>query len=103
MYGDTNVSTDWTDLLGLLAPTDAVDQLCDDIRNEDITDIETLAGSFRDIYDSYDQWKGYSDNEAEMNEAREEWLAAIRRDAEKEYAMGDVSEELVAGILQSLQ
>ena len=103
MYGDANVSTDWTDLLGLLAPTDAVDQLCDDIRNEDITDIETLAGSFRDIYDSYDQWKGYSDNEAEMNEAREEWLAAIRRDAEKEYAMGDVGEELVAGFLQSLQ
>lgn len=102
MYGDATVSADWTDLLGLLAPTDAVDQLREDIISGDIHDFETLARSFQDIYDSYEQWKGYSDNESEMEEAHEEWLAAIRRDAEKEYAMGDVSEELVSQFLKYL-
>lgn len=102
MYGNANSTNGWTDLLGLLAPTDAVEQIQEDILSDDIADIETLEARFKDIYDSYDQWKGFSDNEAEVEAANEEWLAAIRRDAEKEYNMGDVSEEQIKDFLDSV-
>lgn len=102
MYGNANSTDGWTDLLGLLAPVDAVEQMEEDILSGDIADIATLENRFRDIYDSYEQWKGYSDNEAEMEQAHEEWLAAIRCDAEKEYNMGDVSEEMLTDFLNSI-
>lgn len=102
MYGNANSTDKWTDLLGLIAPKDAVDQMVEDIMSEDIATIEALEDRMKDIYDSYEQWKGYSDNEAEMEQANAEWIAAIRRDAEKEYEMGDVSEEQITDFLNGL-
>lgn len=80
-------------MLGLLTPTDALEQMKEDILNGDIVDIEGLENRFADIYESYEQWKGFSSNEAEMEQARHKWLALICRDAEREYDLGDVSEE----------
>jgi hypothetical protein len=70
--------------------------------SEDIADIETLESRFRDIYDSYDQWKGISDNDAATDQAHEEWLNAIRHDAEREYELGDVSEDQISEFLNSV-
>ena len=53
MYGNAADTTAWTDLLGLLAPTEAVQQICEDIQNGDIADIATLEERFLDIYESY--------------------------------------------------
>ncbi|MBQ0072765.1 MAG: DUF4954 family protein [Prevotella sp.] len=102
MYGNANSTSGWTDLLGLLAPTDAIEQITEDILSDDITNLTELENRFVDIFESYEQWKGYSDNEAEIEQAHEEWLAAIRRDAEKEYNMGDVSEEQIKDFLDSV-
>jgi len=93
MYGNTEYGSSWTDMLGLLTPTDALEQMKEDILNGDIVDIEGLENRFADIYESYEQWKGFSSNEAEMEQARHKWLALICRDAEREYDLGDVSEE----------
>ncbi len=103
MYGNANSTNDWTDLLGLLAPTEAVQQITEDLMNDDITSITALEERFTDIYESYAQWKGFSDNDAEMEQAHEEWLSAIRRDAEREYDMGDVSEEQITEFLDSMK
>lgn len=103
MYGNANSSAEWTDLLGLLTPTDALEQIKEDINSEDITTVEELESRFRDIYDSYEQWKGFSDNEAETEAAHNEWLNAIRMDAHKEYAMGDVSEAQLNEFLDSVK
>lgn len=102
MYGNANSTSKWVDLLGLLTPTDALDQMKEDIINGDIADIETLESRFKDIYESYDQWKGFSENEAESEEAHEEWLNAIRKDAEREYDMGDVSDEQINDFIASI-
>ena len=102
MYGNADSTSDWTDLLGLLTPTEAVEQIKEDIMSEDIADIETLESRFRDIYDSYDQWKGISDNDAATDQAHEEWLNAIRHDAEREYELGDVSEDQISEFLNSV-
>ena len=103
MYGNAASIGDWTDLLGLLAPTEAVEQIKEDIMNDDITNIETLESRFHDIYDSYDQWKGVSGNDSETEMAHEEWLNAIRMDAEREYDLGDVSEDQIAEFLNSIK
>ena len=102
MYDGSMSSVEWTDMLGLLAPVETVQQIKEDVLTGNIDSIETLESRFRDIYDSYAQWKGYDDNEAENDEATEEWKDAIRRDAEREYAMGDVSEKQIAEFLESV-
>lgn len=102
MYGNANSTSKWVDLLGLLTPTDALDQMKEDIINGDIADIETLESRFNDIHESYEQWKGFSENEAESEEAHEEWLNAIRKDAEREYDMGDVSDEQINDFIASI-
>ena len=102
MYGNADSTNDWTDLLGLLTPTEAVEQIKEDILSEDIDNITTLESRFRDIYDSYDQWKGISDNDSATGQAHEEWLNAIRLDAEREYGLGDVSEDQIADFLNSV-
>ena len=103
MYEGSDTTTEWTDLLGLLAPTEAVQQILEDILSGDISTIEMLEDHMHDIYDSYAQWKGYNDNDAERELAIAEWKEAIRRDAEREYEMGDVSEEQLADFLEGLK
>ena len=103
MYEGSDTTTEWTDLLGLLAPTEAVQQVLEDILSGDISTIEMLEDHMHDIYDSYAQWKGYNDNDAEREQAIAEWKEAIRRDAEREYEMGDVSEEQLADFLEGLK
>ena len=36
------------------------------------------------------------------DEAKEQWIARIRKDAEKEFALGDVSEEQLEDFLEGL-
>lgn len=103
MYGNAGNTSNWTDLLGLITPTDALDQIHEDIINGDINDINTLESRFADIYHSYEQWKGFSDNENVIEQAHTEWLDAIRRDAEREYDMGDVSHEQLTDFISSLK
>lgn len=103
MYGNANKTSEWTDLLGLLTPTDALEQLREDLMNGDIDGVQTLENRFKDIHESYEQWKGFSENEAVCEQAREEWLKAIRHDAEREYEMGDVSEEQVTDFINSIR
>ena len=38
-----------------------------------------------------------------MEQAHEEWLAYIKKDAEKEFDMGDVAEEQVREFIDSLK
>lgn len=103
MYGNASSTDDWIDLLGLLAPTDAVQQIQEDLLAGDIADITTLEERFLDIYESYDQWKGYSDDDAEIETAHDEWIEAIKRDAEREYEMGDVSDEQLEDFIEGLK
>jgi len=103
MYGNAGDVAEWTDLLGLLAPTETVQQIDEDIQNGDIADIATLEERFLDIYESYEQWKGYAENDAEVEQAFEEWKNAVRRDAEREYEMGDVSDEQLTDFLESIK
>ena len=118
----TDGAGEWTDLLGLVAPLSVVESLVADIRNEVLTDIQDVAAVLKDIHDEYSRYKwtwaykliadscnmdSLSEDDRERlilssEAARTEWLAAVKCDAEKEFAMGDVCNDELLGFLKKL-
>lgn len=108
----TSIGTgEWTDLAGMLAPQSEIDAIVNDIVVGKTGDIQDITDKLADIHDQYANYrwaftyslltKRYgidtlSDADIEnirkeCEPAREEWLLAVRRDAEKEYQLGDMS------------
>ena len=113
---------EWLDLSGMYAPKSEIDQLADDIRFSSLDEIQQVDDRLLDIHNHYSEYKWnyayrlalnyYSldtitSDDIEMiirkgDEARSQWLSRIRKDAEKEFAMGDVSEEQLDDFLRGL-
>lgn len=103
----------WTDMLGMLAPEAEIESLIDDILRGEISDINDVADILREIHDRYDENKwAWAYNKilnyahldslteddrqqliSQLQPSRQEWLSAIRHDAEREYELGDVDED----------
>lgn len=117
---ESRVNTEeWLDFSGLLAPVSEIDDLCYDIKEGVLEDIHQVEDRLIAIHGHYDQYKWKwlkswlndrlgggnltEDNldafVAEGEKAGEEWVEAIRRDAQKEYALGDVDEAVLREFL----
>ena len=115
MEPTTNVSTGpWTDLSGLLLPVSEEQHLVDDILSGEIDTTEDIAERFEEINANYSEYRwawsyrmimdyyGFSELNEENVErvkrdyvtARRAWIAEIKKDAAKEYQLGDVEEEV---------
>ncbi|MCR5712542.1 MAG: DUF4954 family protein [Prevotella sp.] len=113
---------DWNDLSGLLLPASEEQRLIDDIKSGNIESIKDILNRFREI-DSYYreyQWTwtyrmildyyGLEElTEPAMQRIREDyvrarraWIAEIRKDAEKEFAMGDVEQDVFDDFISKL-
>ena len=112
----------WNDLSGLLLPESEELRLVDDIKNGEVASIQEILDRFVDINDHYSEYRwawSYQmlldyyhvdelteENVASIHEdyvkARRAWIAEIRKDAEKEYAMGDVEQEVFENFLDQL-
>lgn len=119
---ETTGADTWIDLSGLLMPEVEGRRLAEEIRQGIVTDVEELADRFLDSYHRYEDYlwayayelmKEYYQLDAlagedldrirqDYRQAHDEWLASIRRDAEKEFALGDVEEETRSRFLASL-
>lgn len=113
---------DWDDLSGLLLPVSEEEGTVRDVKEGTIENIEQLLDRFEEINANYRdyQWAwtyqmicdyyGISDITLEdanrihedYIKARRSWIAEIRKDAEKEFAMGDVEEEVFRNFVDSL-
>ena len=113
---------DWDDLSGLLLPQSEEQAIIDDIKDGTIDTIQMLIKRFEDIHANYHEYQwawAYRmicdyyhidqiscENADQILEdyakARSFWIAEIRKDAEKEYAMGDVEEEVLQNFVNSL-
>ena len=112
----------WNDLSGLLLPATEEQKLIDDIKNGNIESVKDILDRFRYIdahYREY-QWTwtyrlildyyGLDElTEPAMQRIREDyvrarraWIAEIRKDAEKEFAMGDVEQEVFDDFISKL-
>ena len=112
----------WTDLSGLLLPISEEERLIDDIKNGNIESIKEILDRFIDIDNHYRQYQWtwtyrlildyygldeLSDSDLprireDYIRARRAWVAEIRKDAEKEFAMGDVEQSLFDDFITKL-
>lgn len=120
----TSVGTgEWVDLAGMLAPLSEIETLTSEIMNGQVGDIQTVHDRLADIHDQYDAYRwaytyslitrfygidSLTDADIkriaeECAPSREEWLLAIRRDAEKEYHMGDVDQTTLNDFVAKLK
>ncbi|MDD7317823.1 MAG: DUF4954 family protein [Prevotella sp.] len=119
----TSVGQDkWNDLSGLLLPASEEQRLIDDIRSGELPDIGRVLDRFKEINDRYreyqwawtyrlilDYYRLDHITEADIERiqhdyinARREWIAEIRKDADKEYELGDVEETVYENFISSL-
>ena len=112
----------WDDLSGLLLPLSEERRLIEDIKSGSLETIEEVVNRFREINENYRiyQWawtyrmilEYYGINEISPEddarikqdyiEARRAWIAEIKKDAEKEFEMGDVDREVFESFINSL-
>ena len=112
----------WDDLSGLLLPISEERRLIEDIKSGSLETIEEVVNRFREINENYRiyQWawtyrmilEYYGINEISPEddarikqdyiEARRAWIAEIKKDAEKEFEMGDVDREVFESFVNSL-
>ncbi len=112
----------WVDLSGLLLPESEEKRLADDILNGTLENIQDVLGRFEEINDHYsdyrwawsyqlilDYYQLEELDEAAIEHIREDyikarraWIVEIRKDADKEFAMGDVESEVYENFIQQL-
>ncbi len=112
----------WNDLSGLLLPASEEQRLIDDIKSGSIESIQEVLGRFNDINDHYREYQwawtykmilDYYEidelSEQSMQRIREDyvrarraWIAEIRKDAQKEFEMGDVEQEVFDDFISKL-
>ena len=112
----------WNDLSGLLLPESEEMQLIDDIKSGEIETIQEVTDRFKEINCNYreyqwawtyqmilDYYHLSEITDADIERIREDyvrarraWIAEIRKDAEKEYAMGDVEKHVLDDFIDNL-
>ena len=113
---------EWLDLSGLLLPATEEQRLINDIKNGNIESVKDILERFRDIDKHYREYQWtwtyrlildyYGLEEItdsaiqrireDYVRARRAWIAEIRKDAEKEFAMGDVDQEVFDDFISKL-
>ena len=112
----------WNDLSGLLLPESEEMLLIDDIKSGEIETIQEVTDRFKEINRNYreyqwawtyqlilDYYHLTEITDADIERIREDyvrarraWIAEIRKDAEKEYAMGDVEKHVLDDFIDNL-
>ena len=113
---------DWDDLSGLLLPVSEEERIINDLKDGNIETIQELIERFENIDANYREYQWawtykmicdyYGISEITIEDAnrihedyikaRRSWIAEIKKDAEKEFAMGDVEEEVFRNFVDSL-
>ena len=112
----------WNDLSGLLLPESEEKRLINDIKSGEIETIQEVTERFEEINRNYreyqwawtyqlilDYYHLTEITDADIERIREDyvrarraWIAEIRKDAEREYAMGDVEKHVLDDFIHNL-
>ena len=112
----------WSDLSGLLLPASEEQRLLDDIKNGTIESIHEVLERFNDINAHYREYQWVWTYKLIMDyygvdeltdqvmqhiredyvRARRAWIAEIRKDAQKEFDMGDVEQDVFDDFISKL-
>lgn len=112
----------WSDLSGLLIPESEELRIIDAIRSGQLTTVQAIRDEFYRAHENYNEYRwtwsyrliceyygidtiteeAAARIEQDYITARRAWIAEIRKDAEKEYQLGDVTPETLHDFLNSL-
>ena len=113
----------WSDLSGLLIPVTEEQRIVDAIKNGTLNTLVGIKEELLAVHENYNEYRWawsyrlireYYNIEGEITEehaakieedyitARRAWIAEIRKDAQKEFELGDVNEETLNDFLKSL-
>lgn len=112
----------WSDLGGMLIPLSEELRIVDEVKNGKIASISDILGQFEEAHRNYAEYRwawsyrliceyyGVDEVTEEVAEkahkdyvdARRAWIAEIKKDALREYELGDVDENTLNDFLQSL-
>lgn len=112
----------WNDLSGLLLPESEEMRLLSDIKRGELETIQEVTDRFKEINRNYREYQWAWTYQLILNyyhlteitdadverihkdyvHARRAWIAEIRKDAEKEYAMGDVEKHVLDDFIHNL-
>lgn len=115
-------SGEWTDLAGLLLPLSEEQRILSDVKDGTLASTYEVTERLRQIHQSYPDYRLlwtyrlacelYRVDEIgedvvekilyDYAQAKHTWLEEVRRDARKEYSLGDVSEEVLGAFLREL-
>ena len=125
LFGSPRASVgegDWADLSGLLRPESEEQRRADDIKSGALSTIGQINDRFEDLNANYREYQwtwtykmicdyyGVESIDDQLAErihqdyvtARRAWIAEIRRDAEREFKMGDIEESVLNNFLDKL-
>lgn len=114
---------DWIDLSGLLMPVSEEERIISDIIEGRLSDINQVLERFQFIHNNYNEYRwtwtyrmildyyhiDKLDDDvvarihADYVAARREWIALIRKDAEKEFNLGDVERDVLDDFIAQLE
>ena len=114
---------DWIDLSGMLLPVSEEQRLVNDVISGKLASIEDVLERFVTIHNNYNEYRwtwtyrmildyyGIDNLDAEAVErihndyitARREWISLIRKDAEKEFSLGDVEQDVLDEFVTQLE
>ena len=112
----------WNDLAGQLLPVTEEQRLTDDIKEGNLETIDDVNERFAEIEANYHRYewawafrmiteyyeiKSITEDDAvriteDYSAAREEWIELIKKDAEKEFKLGDVAKETLNDFLEKV-
>lgn len=121
--GRDNGTGEWCDLSGMLLPEIEEQNIVNAISNGYLRSMSDVAMFMKNINDHYDEYlNSFTNNviasilgkdtltESDIEEiriqgknAKEEWINGIRKDAEKEYSMGDVEHAVLEKFINQLE
>lgn len=113
---------DWSDLSGLLLPESEETRIVEAIRKGELSTVNSIRDEFVRAHENYNEYRwawsyrliceyyGIDEITPEYGErierdyitARRAWIAEIRKDAEKEYQLGDVTPDTLQDFLSLL-
>ena len=113
---------EWIDLSGLLLPASEEQRLIDDIKSGSLESIRDVLDRFYDINDHYREYQWAWTHKLILDyygldeltdqalqriredyvRARRAWIAEIRKDAQKEFEMGDVEQDVFDDFISKL-
>ena len=112
----------WSDLSGMLLPLSEEERIVEEIKSGKLDSIDAVRDELVRIHENYAEYRWawshrliceyyglHSITEADAERIREDyiqarraWIAEIRKDAEKEYHLGDVNEGVLQDFIQQL-